>query len=236
MAETSKNQWFNYLEHHADGKPLPFGKQTGPWIIRRPPDTRYLVAQCESAPEKKLTLMAGQQIRTAEGLEILALITRKRFEDGLPASLLTLQIADAGALTVIPWGFGKWLGKRGRILSGMLSEKMEKPFFIGDNQGRPLSFKKPFQFRQATEIGCRILPGSDPFPFSREQYRAGSFGFFSNFHFSAARAADDLLSIVRNRNTEIRPFGCRLNAVSFLVKQTAMQLRKMKHWKRSAAI
>ena len=140
------------------------------------------------------------------------------------------------ALPVIPWGFGKWLGNRGRVLNKMLSETRQRPFLLGDNQQRPSLFKKPSQFHLALKSGCRILPGSDPFPFRREQHKAGGFGFFSNAPFSAACAADDLLSIAQNRNVQIRPYGHRQDFVSFLIMQTAMWIRKMTQRGRLVAI
>ena len=159
MAEGAGNRWFDHLENHADGQPLPLNKRTGRWVIRRMPDKSCRALQCDNTEGKKLILMAGQQLRSSEGLEVLALVSRKRFDDGLPIASLIQQITKTDALPVIPWGFGKWLGNRGRVLNKMLSETRQRPFLLGDNQQRPSLFKKPSQFHLALKSGCRILPG-----------------------------------------------------------------------------
>jgi hypothetical protein len=235
MAEAPGNRWFDHLENYADGQLLPLDKTIGQWMIRRMPDKRYLMVQWANKAEKKMILMAGWQLCSAEGLEVLALVTRKNFENGIPIASLMQQITEAGALPVIPWGFGKWMGSRGRILKRMLSETIRWPFFLGDNQQRPLLLKEPLGFRMAAKNGFRILPGSDPFPFRREQHRAGAFGFFSKAPFATTRAGENLLSIAIDHNAPIFPYGCRKDAFSFLILQTATQIKKISKGGRLAA-
>src|SRR4029077_15635911 len=63
--------------------------------------------------DDRLILIAGRQVVTREGLEALALATAEDFPDGLPLDETLDRIRAAGALPVLPWGFGKWWSSRG---------------------------------------------------------------------------------------------------------------------------
>ena len=75
-------------------------------------EAESLTASSKSGQD--LSIVAGRQIVTAENLEILALGFDAGLDDGLPIDEVILAVQAAGALCVLPWGFGKWTGKRGQ--------------------------------------------------------------------------------------------------------------------------
>ena len=119
LTETSKDNWFQKLRECAAGKDLPERKDTGNWIFRRTEESDSLLA--ESGNSKKVLLIAGRQIITKEGLEVLACATIENFEDGTPIESLIKKIIKKNGLPIIPWGVGKWFGKKGRIIKDIIN-------------------------------------------------------------------------------------------------------------------
>jgi hypothetical protein len=128
--------------------------------------------------ELRLVLLPGRQIRTRERLELLALDCTRPIPDGLPLRA-ALDLASAeDAVCVLPWGFGKWWGERGRIVEAVLRERWEVPIHLGDNGNRPSPYPAPRLLDTTTgpPLGWN-LPGSDPLPFPDHAGRAASCGF-----------------------------------------------------------
>lgn len=113
LAETPRDKWFHHLSENAEGKRLPCDKETGGWKFYRTGETGSLYARSDD--NRRLFVIAGQQFVTREGLEVLALATTHSFPEGLPIEKATASVRDAGGIPVVPWGFGKWLGRRGAV-------------------------------------------------------------------------------------------------------------------------
>ena len=76
-------------------------------------------------------------------------------------------VQENNALPVIPWGAGKWMGKRGEIVRRIMEDQKYYPVFMGDNGNRPFFWKKPAIFDEAKEkFNIANISGSDPLPFS----------------------------------------------------------------------
>ncbi|MGD9972852.1 MAG: class I SAM-dependent methyltransferase [Desulfatirhabdiaceae bacterium] len=130
----------------------------------------------ENGKFQSLYLVAGEQIVTAEKLEVLSLFCAQHMDDGRTLSETVHAIQKAGGIPVVPWGFGKWLGKRGRILIELIRTAAPDTFFLGETRHRPNILPAPHPFREAVLKQLRILPGSDTLPMISEQTRAGSYG------------------------------------------------------------
>jgi hypothetical protein len=176
-------------------------------------------------------LVSGRQIVTAERLEVLALSTVTEIQDGLPLEETVAAVGEEGALPVIPWGFGKWIGRRGKILKRFMENASRPDFFLGDNGGRPAFLPEPAQFTFGKERGIRILPGSDPLPYLSETDRAGSFGFALRVSLDPGRPAHGIRTALSDRATRPEPYGRLETPFRFLRNQIAMQM--MKFGKRS---
>lgn len=122
-------------------------------------------------------VLDGQQVKTANGLEVLALAPATEFEEGQPFAATLEGVLQSGAVTVIPWGFGKWLGHRGRQVEGALAVASRGTLFFGDNSSRPGPLPEPKLFHAARARGVFVLPGSDPMPLPEQERSIGRFGF-----------------------------------------------------------
>lgn len=176
----------------------------------------------------RILLIAGQQLQTAEGLEVLAIAPTYRLTEGGPLGQIISEVIEAGALAIIPWGFGKWMGRRGKVLRGILERATPPEFFLGDNGGRPKFMPEPYLFRLAKQNSVRILPGSDPLPFPDEVSRAGSFGLLFKGEINRQKPAGDLKVKLTNPEHGFETFGQLETAARFFKHQVLMQLVKRK--------
>jgi len=224
LTETSEDNWFQRLADYADGKNLPNNKKTGTWAFHRTKETCSLCAKYQNA--KKFLLIAGRQVVTAEGLEVLALCTIDSFKDGTPMVDLIELIKDVEGIPVIPWGLGKWFGRRGNILSDYLATLKDTKVFLGDNSGRPTLLPLPSHFQLAKEKGIHILPGSDPLPFETEFNYVGSFGFIIPVIISEDYPAKELKQTLMKPTLSIKSYGDLENHFRFFRNQIKMQLKK----------
>lgn len=198
-----------------------FGQET---LFKTQEPTSFCFALGEEAI---LIAIAGRQLVSRDGLEILAIGTRQDFEGGQPIEKLLVEVASAGAIPVVPWGVGKWLGRRGRRVEAVIQNPNLPPFFLGDSGNRPAFWPQPSQFKMAEERGIRNLPGSDPLPFPEEVQRVGSVGVALEGDLDLETPTQDLKERLLDPSTTFRPFGQRETPLRFVRNQFKMQLRKL---------
>lgn len=214
---------FEVFLQEADGAPRSGGEQS--WSFERTDEDNSLWAVRDS-PRRRLLLIAGRQLVTREGLEVLALGCTAELADGKalgPAIDVTLA---AGAIPVVPWGFGKWWGRRGALLAELLQGPGERRFFVGDNGGRAALLPRPRMFETAAQNGIFVLPGSDPLPFAPQTTKAGRCGFRLQVALDERRPAAQLLAMLRDGDRQPRVFGRYESLAGFIGQQVAMQLHK----------
>lgn len=215
----TESRWANWFERLRDGSVRGMRR----WRMSETGESRSLLAIREDAVA--LVIGAGNQVVTREGLELLTLGTEARFEDGLPMAESLAQANAAGALCVIPWGFGKWMGRRGEVLDGLLRDASLPAFHLGDNSGRPRFWPRPPAFALAERSGRRVLPGSDPLPFASEVWRAGSAGFRLEIDPDRSRPVGAILEGIA-AGAPMQPYGALEGAVKFVRNQLRMQFAK----------
>ena len=220
LAETSRDNWYHSVID--GGHNLAFGS----WRFS-PSDSDRHSLRAQRKTGESLVLIPGRQIVTSEGIEVLALLTDQLFKDGGMVEDILDQIQESGALPVLPWGVGKWLGSRGAIVTRILQKKSNSCFFLGDNGGRPFGWPEPTQLKEAAEAGIKVLPGSDPLPLPREASRVGSFGFGIRAALSSEPAAN-LKEHLQNPGTEIFPYGRLARPIRFLRNQLGIRVRRGK--------
>ncbi len=169
-------------------------------------------------------LIAGRQIVTAEKLEVLALITEHTFAEGLPLEVTIKQIITAGGIPVLPWGVGKWIGKRGKTLSNLLKKNIHSILFLGDNGNRPGFWSQPFYLQIAKKQGLGILPGTDPLPLASESSRPGSFGFMIQGNLNHEKPGTHIKQMLLDSKTNIQAYGSLESPWKFIRNQLAMKL------------
>lgn len=220
LTESSGHDTFAMLADKASQ-----GASIGHWTIqqRRGADPS-LTAQHQDGG--RLIIVAGRQIVTAENLEVLALGTDRQFADGRPLTEVAKMVSEAGALATIPWGMGKWFGRRGEILADFIDTPKPFRLFLGDNGGRPFFWQGVKHFAQARAKGIPILPGSDPLPFPGEEKRPGSYGFRLKDRLDSAAPAESLKKLLRVPNLAYQVYGQLEGLPSFVINQIRMQLKK----------
>ena len=174
-----------------------------------------------------LFVLAGRQIECREGLEVLALTCGEALPDGEPVRQTLRKVAAAGAIGVLPWGFGKWWLRRGRVVRELLEEEPGEHFFVGDNGGRPALSPRPPLFDLAAARGRRLLPGSDPLRLSWHAARAGRYGFVLDGWIGGDRPASWLKEALGGLDRDPLPFGRRESLLGFAISQAAVHLRRL---------
>lgn len=227
LTETAKENWFHRLAGYAGSRSGNGTESIGNWTFHRTNENSSLYAQSEKS--QGFFLIAGRQIVTSEGLEVLALATAQTFTDGSPIVELIEAVKESGGIPVIPWGFGKWMGKRGAILKNILRKEKDSFLFLGDNSGRPVFLPRPSLFEFAEKKGIRVLPGSDSLPFPSESHRAGSFGLSIQGTIARDRPARDLKRILPDPKTRFQAYGNLEHPYRFFRNQLRARTVKPRH-------
>ena len=199
--------------------------QTGSWQIASTREDVSLVATRFGA--LPLFLIAGRQIATAERLELLALGTHNRFPDGAPLRDSLSAVAESGAIPVVPWGFGKWTGRRGRLIAELFAEPAAALLYAGDNGGRPGAFRRPKLLALAERHGKLVLPGTDPLPFPGEISKVGRYGFVAELGLDRARPFASLRRWLERQQRSPRRYGRLERPWTFLDRQVRLHCRNL---------
>ncbi len=219
LSEAKSTDFFSILRNKADAfRPAPGG-----WRFFTTDESETLRASHEQWPDGRFFILAGRQVVTEERIEVLALATREKLTDGLTLDETVEAVRRRGGLAVLPWGVGKWLGHRGKILETYIGKGTPEGLFIGDNGGRPVFWPEPRLFQTAEARGIRLLPGSDPLPLPAEEARVGSYGGFMQGEVSSDHPAADLRRLLAERTYPIVPFGGRMGIGRFLQTQVALR-------------
>lgn len=213
LTQTSGEQVFEQLEalESLDG-----------WMLRPAGrEGEVLIAHKHGA---EIAIVCGRQIRAEAGLEVLALGTTQQFQDGGSLADTVRAVRASGALAVLPWGFGKWLGRRGKLIESTLLAQGADHVFLGDNGGRMAGWAAPELIRRFEQQGFRVLPGTDPFPFGRDFNRVGTFGFLADLAAVGETPWICLREWLTKRPVSPRPFGAPCPPARFLLNQIGIQI------------
>jgi hypothetical protein len=171
-------------------------------------------------------VVCGRQVVAEPGLEVLALGTDRRIEDGLGLEQ-TLEVAmSVNALTVLPWGFGKWTGRRKRRIQATIAGPGVSGLWVGDNGGRLGILPRPRLLDEAEAHGLGVLPGTDPFPFGGDYRRVGSFGCVLDVRPDAARPWESIRESLVRAPGSPQPYGRGAGVLDFALRQAGMQVYK----------
>jgi hypothetical protein len=225
LTEARTDHYFHLLTQITQGERsanlMPVG-----WQIKTTEESCSLYASTNN--HEGVFIIAGSQIITAENLEVLALLTTQRFVDGKPLETAIQEIVAGGGIPVVPWGFGKWMGFRGKVVAKFLEQTRLPLIFLGDNSGRPIFWSEPHFFKQARQRGLQILPGTDPLPFALEARRPGSFGFSIQGILDPKKPAHSIRQLLLKPTVQIQTYGSLERPSRFILNQLAMQILKLK--------
>ncbi len=199
-------------------------RQAGSWTIADAADEpESLIARRDGVA---VAIVCGRQVRAADGLEVLGLGTCQTYPDGLLFPEAVQRVHDSGALTVLPWGFGKWVGERGRRVEHVLDMLGPGKVFLGDNGNRLAALGLPGLIRTGQRKGFRVLPGTDPFPLSHTPGRVGAFGFCSEIEPSAAAPWRGLRQWLIAQASSPPAYGNAVGPLRFVLDQVGLRLHK----------
>jgi hypothetical protein len=221
FADNRRAEGFTTLAALAEG-----GGVVGKFQLRKTAEGHSLLAIDPSRPEERLLLLGGRQVVTAERIEVLALASPAFTEDGLPLAETVAVVQQRGGLAILPWGVGKWLGRRGAIIGNYLNQADPSRLLVGDNGGRPILWPKPALFEKAAARGIGLLSGSDPLPLPGEERRVGSYGAILAGSCGDDYPAQEIISLLTSGAQELKGFGKNLDPFSFLKTQIALRLAK----------
>ncbi len=175
----------------------------------------------------RIFVIAGRQIITSEGLEVLAHGIDDIIPDGLPLDGVMAVAEDHKAIAVLPWAVGKWTGKRGRIIQSLVaSPPASDRFFIADSGVRLRGTPRPRLLATAEQNGWCVLAGSDPLPLPNQVSAVGRFGFVAEFPLDPDRPFKSLEAWLRACRRSPESYGALQGLSGFLRHQVAMQIRK----------
>ncbi len=201
------------------------GDAAGDFRLEPTAEAASLLARSREGPV--LLLVAGRQIVVDGRLEVLALCTTERFPDGASLATTLERVRTAGAVPVLPWGFGKWWGRRGERVARVVRSVAPGSLLLGDNGGRPRSLPAPPLFRLARSHGLPILAGSDPLPFPYQIRRVGSYGsILADTELDSRHPAESLARALLALRSTPPAFGRRVPLAAFAWAQMRMQVRR----------
>jgi hypothetical protein len=223
LAETPHQNYFTNFRDMALGKGSSRKWGSCNWSFD---PTEEQVALKATNCKRELVVIAGRQVVAAEDIEVLLLGTDQSLQDGLPIATILDLAADQDLLSVIPWGAGKWLFRRGRVLTKLMDSLRPIPFYLGDQGGRPNFWRLPHHLGRAYQENLPIVSGSDALPFAAEAGRIGSFGFCFNGSIDQAKPSESIKAYLRKNGADCRIFGRLQGTAAFLGNQLRMQFLK----------
>ncbi|MEM9807900.1 MAG: hypothetical protein AAF959_21750, partial [Cyanobacteria bacterium P01_D01_bin.56] len=184
--------------------------------------------QAHDIKGRTLYLIAGRQVVTAEKLEVLALICDRTFDDGFSTADTIQAIQTAGGIAALPWGVGKWIGQRGKLVAQLMQQQNLQPIFLGDNSGRPKFWARPHYFEQSEQRGNPILLGTDPLPLAKEADRPGKFGLMMEGELDCSKPGAALKTYLLDQAADWQPYGELETPWGFMQNQTVLRLTPYK--------
>lgn len=173
-----------------------------------------------------LDLLPGRQVVTFEGLEVHGFFPSP--DETVPQSGSTEDLCkawlDQGALVVLPFGVGKWRGRRREVVQRIVDQRPEVALGDNGNRLRGLGFRR---LVDNLGYGGALFSGSDPLPLPGAEVRVGSTGFLLEETSLDKRSSLEMLRLVLSEDPQrVRTFGEGTGLVRFLYSQFRMQWRK----------
>lgn len=175
---------------------------------------------------QSIIIVAGRQIITKERLEVLGLGLLDELKDGSPITEVIKFVYNKNCIPVLPWGVGKWIGKRGKVIRKLIELGNSYFFLLGDNKNRPFFWPRSHLINIAERKGILHFPGSDPLPFKNAMKRAGSFGIWFEGTLNLEIPFMDFKEQLLENTSEINYFGKLESTCNFFRNQISIQINR----------
>lgn len=195
--------------------------------VKLTPTAEKLAVLLERKGFPKTYLMAGRQLVSKDGLEILSLATDYYVKDRTLATReLIANVNRKGGVPVLNWAPGKWFFNRGKIVRQILEASQPTDFVVGDNPLRPVCWPKPGLMKLAAQKGFNVIAGSDPLPFTGEEKNIGKYCFIIEAGFDENRPVSSVRKILKTNGLPATILGKRNGVVTFAIRETRIMLKK----------
>lgn len=191
LLETESNSCFSDLASGRLGSTMELT-----WRVQTD-DANPAVLHLSRGEKENLAIIGGRQLITSEKLELILIGCLDPIANGQAMEDLLIAHRHRYGL-ILPWGFGKWLGRRGETVTRLLDQQ-DLAFSLGDNAGRPALWAKVPQFKLAQSRGVPVVPGSDPLPLASEQAVAGSSSISLPGVLNTDKPIEDLIAKIRDK-------------------------------------
>jgi hypothetical protein len=224
LAETKGSNWFDLFREKAASEVVGSGPLSAFKFTTTSEPHSIKVCYPEHAD---IFLIASQQIITSERLEVLAIGVKQKLPDGLPVAEVIQELQSSGNLIVLPWGVGKWLGRRGKLIKKIITSQSntKSTIFLGDIAGRPSFWSLSSIFALADSYGYKTLSGTDPLPLATEASRVGAFGSSFIGEVSSEQPAESLKRLLPTSAITLREYGQNENIYRFFRNQISLRLQ-----------
>ncbi len=180
------------------------------------------VLQGERDDGRLLTVVNGRQWTCDDKLEVLTMSSDARLDDGMAFEACIEAGLDAGALVVLPWGFGKWTGaRRDRVLQAV--ERFGDRLVLGDSAARPGGGRDTV-LETGRAQGVPILPGTDPLPIASHTRRPGRYALQIDGAIPRNGRWDWLHAQIRSSPPTGRTIGSRDSVLGAIATQVRLRL------------
>jgi hypothetical protein len=215
LTETKGNNYFDLLMNN-----------TKPWHVVNTDEKLSLRVNHPVYPDKEIIVISGQQVVTEEKLEVLVIGCSYPQVDGATLKGTVNSSLSGGGIVILPWGVGKWLGQRGRIVDDFVAANNSSHLFLGDNGSRPGIWSVSNLDRDRSTNQPRLLSGTDPLPLPGEEKRVGNFGSIIHGSIDHQKPFETLKSLLSHPETDITGYGDLQSPLSFVKQQVALRMAR----------
>ncbi|MDZ7262480.1 MAG: hypothetical protein ONB05_10295 [candidate division KSB1 bacterium] len=168
----------------------------------------------------ELFILAGRQIVSHEGLEVLSLATDLFVKDRTLSTREVIEkVNETGGVAALNWAPGKWFFKRGKIVQQIFKEMEPATLLIGDTSLRHWLWPMPELMKSARQHGFKVIAGSDPLPFAGEEKYIGSYGFIINGNFDPEAPVTSIRKLLKDNQLSVTFIGKRNNPFTFAYRE-----------------
>lgn len=222
--ETSGILWL--VEHRDEGASDRLLAATGRDAVWQADESDGAILRLQHVDQgNRLTVVFGRQIRTAEDLEVLVVGTMESTPSDRPLEETVESWMEQDVLVMLPWGFGKWTGVRGKTIARAYEKYSAQGLRLADTRAHSRIRHRPDAFARSIAAGNPVLCGSDPFPFADQVQAIGRYGFVLE-NIPATFVWSDLRDAVGSLQKQPLRFGRPMRITEFARLQGKMQLRK----------
>ena len=179
--------------------------------------------RCRNAQGDCLYCVTGTQINAREKVEVLLFGHNEVIPQRPLQEYLELASCGSPQLLILPWGVGKWLGRRGKLINEVLQQDPIPHFFLGDNGNRPQWWTSVSQFTTAKQQNIPVLRGTDPLFVPGQLKRVGTYGHIIEQLLDSEHPLRSLCSHLQMWPATIHSYGKLQGTLSFLRSQLALR-------------